>query len=344
MKYTDNIDVSGFGHSHVQGIAVDAKMEYMYLSFTTEFVKTDMKGNIIGTVKGLLGHLGCIAYNYDDGKVYGTLEYKDDAIGKGIANSTGRAIDRNAFYIASFDVEKIDRIGMSAEHDDVMTTVFMHEVYNDFSAEGHTYGCAGMDGTTFAPLPGEKDGKKYLYVAYGIYSDLERSDNDYQIVVRYDTSDWDKYAQPLNQNNVHTSGPQKPDSKYFVYTGNTNYGVQNLEYDPVTGYMFAAVYRGKKPEFPNYSMFAFDRTQKPVKEMLKGINEEHETMALAKVFECDEKTGIYGSRFPHGSTGMISLGDGYFYMSEPYRNEDIFGTVIRLYKYDEKEGFVKAEE
>ena len=343
MEYIKSIDVFGYGHSHVQGIAVDKKREYVYISFTTEFVKADMKGNVVGSVKGLLGHLGCIAYNYDDGKVYGTLEYKDDEIGKGIAHSTGKTVSRNAFYIASFDVEKIDRIGMDAEKDNVMRTVFVNEVYNDFSAEGHRYGCAGMDGTTFAPIPGEKNGKMYLYVAYGIYSDLDRDDNDYQIIVRYDTSDWDKYAQPLNQQNVHTSGPEKPDSKYFVYTGNTNYGIQNLEYDTATGYMFAAVYRGKKEEFPNYSMFAVDRTVSPCSEMLKGINEKHETLPLAKVFEQDEKTGIYGSRFPHGNTGMISLGDGYFYMSEPYRKEDRFGTLIRLYRYDEKEGFVLEE-
>lgn len=340
MKYANNIDVNGFGHGHVQGIAVDKNREYMYISFTTEFVKTDMKGNVVGSVKGLLGHLGCIAYNYDDGRVYGTLEYKDDEIGKGIANSTGKAVSRNAFYIACFDVEKIDRVGMDAEKDGVMTTVFMNEVYKDFSSEGHVYGSAGMDGTTFAPAPGEKDGKMYIYVAYGIYNDVNRDDNDYQIVVRYDTSDWDKYAQPLNQENIHTSGPEKPESKYFIYTGNTTYGVQNLEYDPATGYLFAAVYRGSKPQFPNYSMYVFDRTVKATVKTIMPINESHETLPLANVFERDEKTGICGSRFPHGSTGMISLGDGYFYMSEPYRNENKFGTLIRLYKYDEKEGFV----
>ena len=340
MKYANNIDVCGFGHGHVQGIAVDKKREFMYISFTTELVKTDMKGNVIGSVKGLLGHLGCIAYNYDNGRVYGTLEYKNDEIGKGIASSTGKTANGNAFYIACFDVEKIERVGMDAEKDNVMTTVFVNEVYNDFFAQGHRYGCAGMDGTTFAPLPGEKDGKMYLYVAYGIYNDVSRNDNDYQIVVRYDISDWDKYEKPLNQEKIHTSGPEKPDSKYFIYTGNTTYGVQNLEYDPATGYLFAAVYRGQKPQFPNYSMFAFDRNEKPVAKNIQPINEVHQTLPLAKVFEYDEKTGIYGSCFPHGSTGMISLGDGYFYMSETYRRDDKFGTLIRLYKYDEKEGFV----
>ena len=44
---------------HCQGIAVDTKKQYVYYSFTTMLVKTDMQGNVIGTVKGLMGHLGC---------------------------------------------------------------------------------------------------------------------------------------------------------------------------------------------------------------------------------------------------------------------------------------------
>ena len=44
-------------------------------------VKMDMKGNVVGTVTGLLGHLGCLEYNEQDGRLYGSLEYKNDAIG-----------------------------------------------------------------------------------------------------------------------------------------------------------------------------------------------------------------------------------------------------------------------
>jgi hypothetical protein len=45
-----------------------------------------MQGNIVGSVTGLCGHLGCIAYNYDDGRVYGSLEFKHDVIGQGVLN------------------------------------------------------------------------------------------------------------------------------------------------------------------------------------------------------------------------------------------------------------------
>ena len=54
---------------HVQGIAVDTNREYVYISFTTMLVKMDMKGNVVGTVTGLLGHLGCLEFNEQDGRV-----------------------------------------------------------------------------------------------------------------------------------------------------------------------------------------------------------------------------------------------------------------------------------
>jgi hypothetical protein len=46
---------------------------------------------------------------------------------------------------------------------------------------------------------------------------------------------------------MHKSGPDAPEAKYFVYTGNTTFGVQNLEYDAYTGDFLAAVYNGRKP-------------------------------------------------------------------------------------------------
>ena len=53
----NNIRVGGMMTGHVQGIATDKKREYMYYSFTTSLVKTDMQGNIIGSVKGLYLYL-----------------------------------------------------------------------------------------------------------------------------------------------------------------------------------------------------------------------------------------------------------------------------------------------
>ena len=48
------------GPFHVQGIAVDLDRGYMYFSFTTTLLKTNMQGNLLGSVEGMTGHLGCM--------------------------------------------------------------------------------------------------------------------------------------------------------------------------------------------------------------------------------------------------------------------------------------------
>ena len=154
---------------HCQGIAVDLARGCVYYSFTTALVKTDLSGRLIGSVRGLIGHLGCIAFNKADGRVYGSLEYKNDAIGRGILKMLGRdAAVEDAFYMAVFDGDRIDRPDMDACGDGVMTAVYLKEVVDDFKAEGHRLGCSGIDGTTFGPIPGGADGKTYLFVAYGV--------------------------------------------------------------------------------------------------------------------------------------------------------------------------------
>ncbi|MBQ3049844.1 MAG: hypothetical protein IJC94_07810 [Oscillospiraceae bacterium] len=329
------INISGFNTGHIQGIALDAERKYLYHSFTTCLVKTDLHGNIIGSVTGLAGHLGCIAYNPDDRKVYGSLEFKHDSIGSSILAKIGRSDDVwDGFYIVSFDVDKIDRPNMDAEKDGIMTAVFLKEVYNDFITEGHRYGCSGIDGVTFAPAFGENGGKSYLYVAYGIYGDLSRSDNDHQIILKYDISHWDRFAAPLDQTSMHRLGPDAPDAKYFLYTGNTTYGIQNLEYDPFSDTVLAAVYCGKKPQFPNYSLFFIDRTAAPERAELFGIGQIGQRISLAALGEKNAVSGICGSRFPYGATGMISLGDGRFYFSEDFCDENGYGSNICLYSFD----------
>lgn len=329
------IRVSTASGSHVQGICVDARREYMYFSFTTCLVKTDMKGNLVGSVTGLAGHLGCIAYNYEDGKVYGSLEFKQDSIGKGILSNLGsnRTL-QDGFYMTAFDVEKINRMDMDAEKDGVMTAVFLKEVYDDYSARGHRYGCSGIDGTTFAPAFGANGGKQYLYVAYGIYGNTEREDNDHQVLLQYDISDWERYAKPLNQADMHRCGPDTPTAKYFVFTGNTTYGIQNLEYDPATRTMLAAVYRGKKPQYPNYPMYFIDCTKAPETAALQGLGHTGQLLSLAPIGKCHAPTGICGSEFPHGSTGIASLGDGSFLISQPFQEGSAFGSAVSAYRFD----------
>ena len=232
------IDGGAWQGGHVQGIAVDAEKGFVYYSFTTVLVKTDLTGRVIGTVRGLVGHLGCIDLNREDGKVYGSLEFKNDAIGKGIFKSLGRegAPAENAFYISIFDVDRIDRMDMDAERDGVMTAVYLPEItawYEGKSHSGlpHRYACSGIDGTAWGPMWGCTDGKQYLNICYGVYGDVTRTDNDYQVILTYDAADWwQTVARPLRQDDMHKSGA-RPVGKYFLYTGNTNWGVQNLEYD-----------------------------------------------------------------------------------------------------------------
>lgn len=334
MNYPQEIFSGLWPYGHCQGIAVDTKRQFIYYSFTTALMKTDLAGNLIGTVTGLLGHLGCIDFCDQDGRLYGSLEYKNDAIGRGILQRAGHAGDiQNAFYIAIFDVDKIDRKDMDACSDGVMKTVYLKEVFDDFSAPGHRHGCSGIDGMTFGKMPGEKNAPYQLFVAYGVYGDTDRQDNDYQVILRYDTRDWKQYEKPLLQENMHACGPEKPDQKLFVYTGNTTYGVQNLEYDETTGHFLMAVYKGKKPQFPNHSLYIIDGNQPAVHQPLKGFDPPMTGDCLSLLADGSESE-TPGFDFPHGSTGICALGDGKFYVSEHGKENDLFLSRVRLYDWE----------
>ncbi|MGK6321180.1 hypothetical protein [Sphingomonas sp. DT-204] len=262
---------------HVQGIAVDVQRGFIYYSFTNLLAKYDFSGRLIGTLVGWTGHLGDLDFNPADGKVYGSLEYKDD----------------KAFYIAVIDVARLDRIGIEAGGTDIFRTVYLPEVVKDYSADlngdgrfegddgkfrgdvtaspDHRYGCSGIDGVAFGPAFGRTDGPRYLTVAYGIYGNTERADNDHQVLLQYDVSDWSRYASPLTEAAPHHHGPAAVHGKYFVRTGNTSYGVQNLAYDETLQRWFLGVYRGKKPSFPNYLLFAVDARERPVRSDLVGV-------------------------------------------------------------------------
>lgn len=346
------INTGEWGRCHIQGIAVDTKKGYIYYSFTTKLIKATLDGKIVGTLDGLVGHLGCIAFNEKDCCVYGSLEYKNDIIGKGILQAVGstQKFD-DVFYAVKFDVDKITASDMSA--DGIMTAVCLHEVVHDYKWTGtdsdgkdllHKYGCSGIDGLTFAPLPGKSaaDGM-YLYVAYGIYSDISRNDNDHQIILCYDIADWLEYALPLSQSDMHKSGFEKPLHKFFVYTGNTKYGVQNLEYDKFTNSLFMAVYEGGKEAFPNYPLFAVDMSVEPEIKELTQTGEKIEVLTLSQKGLCDEKTGIHGWDFPLGSTGLFSFGNGEWLICRPCRTENGQCGEIEHYEWDEKTPFVKKQ-
>ncbi len=341
-----------FGRNHIQGICVDEKKGYIYYSYTTCLVKARFDGTVVGTVTGLLGHLGCIALG-EDGNVYGSLEYKTDAIGKNVLERLGtEASFTEGFYVVRFNTDRIDREGIEADGNDIMTAVYIKEAVADYTGTGknkdgetipHRLACSGIDGTTFAPLPGKTEAEgKYLYVAYGVYSDLHRRDNDYQVLLCYDTASWEKIARPLKQNEMHTSGFDAPLHKFFVFTGNTNYGVQNLEYDPLTRAIYMAVYQGKKPEYPNFPMFAVDLSVPAKTELLRGIGEEGEVLTLRREGEYHEESGVWGYKFKLGATGMFSFGDGNWLFSDNRKcTEGRQCSYLFKYKYvGDKDAFL----
>lgn len=340
------------GKNHVQGMAVDEKRGYIYFSFTTRLIKTTLTGAPVGSVTGLVGHLGCICLDPADGRVYGSLEYKRDGIGKGILRSLGaKDVYTEGFYIAVFDTERITRQEMDAETDGVMTAAFLPEVLADYRGAGtdragrpvpHRCGCSGIDGVCLAPPPGAPEAERRLYVAYGIYGDTERDDNDHQILLSYRTEALRAAAQPLRQETMHRCAPDQTPEKYFVFTGNTVYGVQNLAYDPDRDLIFMAVYAGKKPEYPNYDIFAADLKKPPQTAALRGLSETGAALTLWGAPEPESRT-IAGWRHDCGQYGFCAAGNGAFYMAKPEETDGGEAARVYRYRFDPETGFTRCE-
>ena len=323
--------------SHVQGIAVDVRGGYIYYSFTTLLAKYDFSGRLIGTLVGWTGHLGDLDFNPGDGRVYGSLEYKKD----------------RSFYIAVVDVSRLNQIGVDAAQSDIFRTIYLPEVTRDYAADmngdgvfdgdvgktpDHRYGCSGIDGVSFGPAFGRTDGPRLLTVAYGIYANTERTDNDHQVLLQYDIAGWARYERPLTEAAPHHSGPADVHGKYFVYTGNTTYGVQNLAYADVRQRWFMGVYKGTKPAFPNYLLFAVDARTQPKLGDLIGVpgsggrgTEQGRLLALAADGLEDAATGIRGWN-QKADVGIQPIGNGLFYLcvnSGPRRQQTADLTLHR---------------
>ena len=335
------ISVGPFKAGHCQGIAVDEQRGHIYYSFTTMLVKTDMQGKVLGSVTGLIGHLGCLTFNEADGRVYGSLEYKMDEIGRGILEREGlRRQLPNAWYIAIFDGSRITREGMDYTEEGVMKAVYLPTVVADYEAkvDGRVqrYGCSGIDGVSLGPSFGHADGRRYLTCAYGIQGDTMRTDNDYQVLLQYDITDWrTHYERPLGQDSLHQSGPAQPEGKYFVYTGNTNWGVQNLVYDVRHNWWMLFVYPGKKSRFTNHSLYVVDSSIAPQETALKGMppGEKGLTLALLAQGLHDARTGIYGWESPYGALGSTTLSDGSFLLVEPTQSPAGEGAILHRYQW-----------
>ena len=198
----DSIYVGG-QLQHVQGIALDQEKGCMYMSFTSRFLKVDMNGRILASIDRIQGHLGAMTFNHQDRKVYASLECKDVGI-----------VSESRFYIAIIDVDKMTSLNMDPENNDVLRTVCLLKPCEDYKFSGHLggqevkhlYGCSGIDGVAIGrevkPLEAtakERSAQKmYLYVGYGIYGDVSRTDNDYQVIQRYDLAKLAKLANHMS--------------------------------------------------------------------------------------------------------------------------------------------------
>ncbi len=298
------------GRHHVQGIGFDREKGCMYFSFTTQFVKTDLDGKVLGTIDKIQGHLGAMVFNPSDRKVYASLECKDDRIGAGLSTF---AKGRSLFYVAVIDVDKVTSVGMDSEDNEAFKVVCIREAGRDYAAKvvvdgktlDHRHGCSGIDAVTIAPRLGRAKGRNFLYVAYGIYGDTTRTDNDNQVLLRYRLKSLLEYARPVRFGAFSEEGPAKPAEKIFIPTGNTTYGVQNMAYDPASRSLFLAVYPGEKPHLPNWSTFTVDT-----------------------------RTGeIKGSRFKWGTTGISPAGDGLWYISEHGSRDGRQYSHAHLYRW-----------
>ena len=331
------------GKSHVQGIALDKEKGRMYFSFTTSFVKTDLQGKVLGSLDRIQGHLGAMTFNPVDRKVYASLECKDDEIGSGLSSF---AKGRSMFYIAIIDVDRIDSSGIDSEDNDIFKIVCIKEAGADYHSTQmisgkpveHRYGCSGIDGVTIGPKFGKIGGKNFLYVAYGIYGDNSREDNNCQVLLRYDLGKLWKYARTVKFGDFYGGGPDKPLDKYFIYTGNTTWGVQNLAYDPFSGKLFMAVYKGKKEAFHNYGMFVLDMKTKPQKRILEEV--PYDSSRHLVIGSRNEP--VSGIDFDYGSTGLAPAGNGLFYISQNGKDKDSGKQFCHalLYRWTGDNGFI----
>ena len=155
----------------------------------------------------------------------------------------------------------------------------------------------------------------------------------------------EELGQPLTQAAPHHSGCPC-EARYFFHTGNTTYGVQNLEYDPYTETYLTAVYTGRKETFTNYPLFFIDATKAPRAGELTGRRGEV-GLLLSPAKPTPAVSAVGGCWFGLGQTGVYSFGDGrYAYSVQLDRREEnrrMQASEVVLYRLDEKDEKVFSE-
>lgn len=341
-SYVGSLETGGVGTiSHVQGVATNLFGDVFYYSFTDRLVVQKSDGEIIGSVVGIQGHMGDLAFNPEDGRVYVSYSYSSST--SGLGEGTALRKQKNA-YVLIFDVEKIDRMNMSP--DGIVTCVYVGEKIQELAnTPGYDYGTKYDDlkiggkygvvnsigNLAIGPAFGENDGKTYVTCvlsqpanavcsAAGVYA-YDREDNDYFVIVQFDPSNWGSYEVPYSEMEK-ASGPKDFDRMYFYYAGQHDYGVQVMTYDAyqnmyvLTTYSLINSTLEGATQFPNYSVYYLDAVQVKTGTLI-GNGEDSGNIITEKYGKKDEATGIKGWLVWY-DVGFISLGDGYYYRAENY--------------------------
>ena len=188
----------------------------------------------------------------------------------------------------------------------------------DGNADGK-FGIIGIDGCEMGPKFGVSDGKEYLTVSASVPKNLARTDNDYQVLWQYDVTEWwANLAQPFDAENLPLQ-TVTPDGEYFLLTGNGEYGIQDTAYDESTKCWYFITYEILREGYAADSFcFVVSAESAPVSGTLLGQPTETQGMLLSTVNKGMNNglNDIYYYDFWEACTGLVSLGDGYFYVSE----------------------------
>ncbi len=345
--YGFTVDTGIYQSKHVQGVAVDGK-GHVYFSFTDSLIKTDMNGNVVGSVTGIDGtlHLGDISYH--DGKIYGSL----------MTQTSDKEVVNEGPYIAIFDEAQITTTGVDAMNGSVMQTVSMENVLSEFIGKGNgvdydpasvytggKYGIyQGLDAVTVGPKFGETEGKDYLTVvlpAPDVTDNMQREDNRHIVLMQFDLDSLATYAQSADMV-THTVGPDSYDFLNYYYAG--VYGqVQVVTYDTYTqSYMIGTYSEKTSNTIDNkYSFYMLDASVAAVEGTLKGVDYDGVEGDDTGMLVDDKGYGTYDSVADmYGmtvgcSTGIAATGDGYYYLCTSVKTNDLYNGKVTLNRWDE---------
>ncbi len=345
----DYFQTETFSWGHVQGMTIDKENSYTYFTFTTILGKTDLSGKTVASMTGYPGHMGDCTYNEADGKLYASLFLSEEyswTLGGKIGN----------FAIAIIDTTKLTELNMPYDTPGLMKVVHLKDM-EDYAkmtlSNGKVgkYGITGVDGTEIGPKFGSSSGKQYLTVAAGVNNTCDetgtntRTDNEYQVLFQYDFANWwDTIAEPLSLDGM-PSQSAKADGEYLILSGNGNFGIQDVAYDEYNKQWYFVCYGVTNKDYKGVGhMLVVSTEYEPKLETLIGQpNPEAQGYVLKPIEKGDfhEGSGIYSFGFWEGSSGLTSLGNGYFYLSIAAKTADgyQYADVVKYQWTGEGVGF-----